>query len=177
MAERKAPKAPAKKAGATKKTVAKKAGATKKTVAKKAGAKRAAPKKNPAAGAVRNIMYTCRSCVWTEAQREIDGKRQGTFLLEAINELADKNPLPASIDMRGVFCLNGCLNPCNVSFRARDKYSLRFSRLTPDHAADIVAVAEAYAASGDGNLSDEEIPAELRDKVSVRTPPPPSSRP
>jgi len=117
-------------------------------------------------------MYICRSCVWTEANREIDGKRQGKFLLDAVNELVDLKPLPKTVDLRGVFCLNGCKNPCNISFRARDKFSLRFSHLTPDHAADVVAVAKAYADSADGDLSDGEIPDALQGKVSVRTPPP-----
>ena len=121
-------------------------------------------------------MYICRSCVWTEANREIDGKRQGKFLLDAVNELVDNKPLPKTVDLRGVFCLNGCKNPCNVSFRARDKFSLRFSHLTPDHAADVVAVAEAYAGSADGDLADSEIPGALQGKVSVRTPPTPAPR-
>jgi len=169
MATRKTAKAPATKAGAAKKTAATKAGAKKPATRKKAPAK-------SAAATERNIMYICRSCVWTEANREIDGKRQGKFLLDAVNELVDRKPLPKTVDLRGVFCLNGCKNPCNVSFRARDKFSLRFSHLTPDHATDVVAVAEAYAGSADGDLDDSEIPNALQGKVSVRTPPTPLPR-
>ena len=54
---------------------------------------------------IRNIMYICRSCVWSEVEREIDGKRQGAVLLQNIKEMTEQKPLPESIDLRGVFCL------------------------------------------------------------------------
>ena len=37
--------------------------------------------------------YICRSCVWSESARERDGKRQGTFLLEAVRDLIDAESL------------------------------------------------------------------------------------
>ena len=116
-------------------------------------------------------MYICRSCVWSEVEREIDGKRQGAVLLQNIKEMAEQKPLPESIDLRGVFCLNGCLKPCNVSFRARNKYTIRFSGLTTKNAEEILTVAKLYASSKDGNLKNKEIPKALKDRVSVRTPP------
>ena len=131
--------------------------------------KKKSPKK--VVNQIRNIMYICRSCVWSEVEREIDGKRQGAVLLQNIKEMAEQKPLPESIDLRGVFCLNGCLKPCNVSFRARDKYTIRFSGLTTKNAEEILTVAKLYASSKDGNLKNKEIPKALKDRVSVRTPP------
>ena len=127
---------------------------------------RAAP--SPAKAAT---FYICRSCVWSESARERDGKRQGTFLLEAVQALIEDGPLPETLSLRGVYCLNGCKSPCNVGFRAAGKHHVRFSHLTPDNAADVLAYARAYQASATGEVSEEETPAAMRDKMTVHTPP------
>ena len=123
--------------------------------------------------AVQCTMYVCRSCVWSEAQREREGKRHGTFLLEAIRERIAATPLPPNVSLRGVFCLNGCRSPCNVAFRAPGKEGLRFSRLTPENAADVLAFAEIYLASKDGAVMHAGTPEPMRGKVTARTPAPP----
>jgi len=126
----------------------------------------------PSSKLTRTIMYTCKSCVWSETKREKNGKRQGEFLIKALDKAEKNNPLPSNVNRRSVFCLNGCLKPCNISFRAQNKYTIRFGKLTTKHADDIIKVAIAYSASKDGNLVDSEIPKSLHDKISVRTPPP-----
>lgn len=115
--------------------------------------------------------YVCRSCVWSESARERDGKRQGTFLLDAVRDLIDAEPLPESLNLRAVYCLNGCKSPCNVGFREAGKHHVRFSHLTPDHAADVIAYARAYQASATGEVPEDETPAAMRGKMTVRTPP------
>ena len=115
--------------------------------------------------------YVCRSCVWSESARERDGKRQGTFLLEAVHELIEAEPLPDALNLRAVYCLNGCKSPCNVGFRASGKHHVRFSHLTPENAEDVVAYARAYPASKTGEVSEDETPAAMRDKMTVHTPP------
>ncbi len=122
-------------------------------------------------GNARATLYVCRSCVWSETKRERDGKRQGQFLLDAMHRLLDDKPLPKTLGLRGVFCLNGCKSPCNVGYRAAGKYHLRFSRLTSDNAAEVLALAGHYLASADGDIADEHLPATLRDKLTVRAPP------
>lgn len=119
----------------------------------------------------RGTLYVCRSCVWSEAEREKDGKRQGTFLYEAIQSQLEKQALPDKTSIRGVFCLNGCKKPCNVSYRSMDKFGLRFSKLTTENAADVLSTLAAYADSPDGDLAEAEIPEAMRGKMSVRTPP------
>ena len=91
--------------------------------------------------------YVCRSCVWSESARERDGKRQGTFLLEAVRDLIEAEPLPETLNLRAVYCLNGCKSPCNVGFRSAGKHHVRFSHLTPENAADVIAYARAYQAT------------------------------
>ena len=115
--------------------------------------------------------YVCRSCVWSESARERDGKRQGTFLLDAVRDLIDAEPLPESLNLRAVYCLNGCKSPCNVGFREAGKHHVRFSHLTPEHAADVIAYARAYQASATGEVAEDETPAAMRGKMTVRTPP------
>ena len=119
---------------------------------------------------VRNILYTCKSCPKSES---VDNtKKQGSVIFEKINEILAKNTRIKNLDTRGVYCLNGCLNPCNISFRARNKYTMRFSKLTLEDLDDIILFARAYSSSSDGNLKDHEIPAGIQSKISVRTPPP-----
>ena len=115
--------------------------------------------------------YICRSCVWSESARERDGKRQGTFLLEAVNDLVEVEPLPETLNLRAVYCLNGCKSPCNVGLREAGKHHVRFSHLTPENAADVIAYARAYQASGTGEVAEEETPAAMRGKITVHTPP------
>ena len=115
--------------------------------------------------------YICRSCVWSESARERDGKRQGTFLLEAVKDLIEAEPLPETLNLRAVYCLNGCKSPCNVGFRAAGKHHVRFSHLTPENAADVIAYARAYQASATGEVGEDETPAAMRGKMTVQTPP------
>ena len=115
--------------------------------------------------------YVCRSCVWSESARERDGKRQGTFLLEAVRDLIEAEPLPEALNLRAVYCLNGCKSPCNVGFRSAGKHHVRFSHLTPEDAADVVAYARAYQENDTGEVSDDETPAAMRGKMTVHTPP------
>ena len=50
-------------------------------------------RRKPASVRQSATLYVCRSCVWSEAQRERDDRRQGDFLLEAINQEIERVPL------------------------------------------------------------------------------------
>ena len=118
-------------------------------------------------------LYVCRSCVWSEAQREIDDRRQGDFLLEAIKQEIERVPLPQNTGLRAVHCLNGCKSPCNVAFRSPGKHGLRFSRLTPENAGEVLSFLGAYLDSEVGDVPETAVPEGMRGKLTVRTPPPP----
>ena len=133
----------------------------------KAKSRRPAPVRQPA------TLYVCRSCVWSEAQREIDGRRQGDFLLEAIKQEIERVPLPQNTGLRAVHCLNGCKSPCNVAFRSPGKHGLRFSRLTPENAGEVLSFLGAYLDSEVGDVPETAVPEGMRGKLTVRTPPPP----
>jgi predicted metal-binding protein len=68
-------------------------------------------------------------------------------------------------------CLNGCRNPCNAAFRGEGKYSLRFSRLTPDDAKILLEFAALYAVNIEGDVPETDWPEGLRGKLTARTPP------
>ena len=129
------------------------------------------PRTKRSSGKAPATFYICRSCVWSESARERDGKRQGTFLLEAVHELIEAEPLPEALNLRAVYCLNGCTSPCNVGFRAAGKHHVRFSHLTPENAADVIAYARTYQANATGEVSEDETPAAMRGKMTVHTPP------
>ncbi len=120
----------------------------------------------------RHTMYVCRSCVWSEAEREIDGERQGVFWVNAIGALMDKADVDG-VAMRVVFCLGGCRNPCNVAFRYPGKTALRFNRLTPGDAQALIDFGRLYVASGTGDVPPEARPEALIHNLVVRVPPPP----
>ena len=92
-------------------------------------------------------------------------------MLEAVRDLIDAESLPETLNLRAVYCLNGCKSPCNVGFRSAGKHHVRFSHLTPDNAADVIAYARAYQANATGEVSEDETPAAMRSKMTVCTPP------
>ena len=88
-----------------------------------------------------------------------------------MKELIEAEPLPKTLNLRAVYCLNGCKSPCNVGFRAAGKHHVRFSHLTPENAADVIAYARAYQRNPTGEVSDDETPTAMRGKMTVQTPP------
>lgn len=141
--------------------------------ARKVSARAKAKSRRPAPVRQLATLYVCRSCVWSEAQREIDDRRQGDFLLEAIKQEIERVPLPQNTGLRAVHCLNGCKSPCNVAFRSPGKHGLRFSRLTPENAGEVLSFLGAYLDSEVGDVPETAVPEGMRGKLTVRTPPPP----
>ncbi len=133
----------------------------------KSKSKRTSSKRQPV------TLYVCRSCVWSEAQRERDGKRQGDFLFEAIKREVDLAHHPKNSSLRAVHCLNGCKSPCNVAFRSPGKHGLRFSHLTPETAGDVLSFLSSYCDSEVGDVPETKMPESMRGRLTVRTPPPP----
>lgn len=116
-------------------------------------------------------LYVCRTCVRDKPLAAGEASR-GRRLIEAVQaRMAAREPGP-EFALRQVNCLNGCLSPCNIALRGQGKYHLRFSRLKPDDAAAVVAMAALYAAASDGDVGKERWPEILQDKLTVRTPPP-----
>jgi predicted metal-binding protein len=115
-------------------------------------------------------LYVCETCV-RDLAIAVEERTRGIQLADAIADRITAIGLAPSVICRTVLCLNGCPRPCNVALRAPGKCSLRLGRLTPSDAKPIVEFLLEYSASPDGNVPLQRWPAELRDKVTARTPP------
>ncbi len=65
-----------------------------------------------------------------------------------------------------VECLNTCPQPCAAALREPGKTVIRFGRLEAEDAPDLLAAAEAYARTPDGDVPESAMPARLRAKVT-----------
>lgn len=74
----------------------------------------------------------------------------------------------STIAVRTVECLNGCPHPCMAALRTPGKCVIRFSELTVEDAPALLEAAALYAASPDGDMAPETLPASLRGRVSDR---------
>jgi len=118
-----------------------------------------------------NRLHICQTCERDGALAE-NGSSRGQRLTEQVLELLADSGLADQLTIRKVPCLSGCLNPCNVAFRASGKSSLRFGRLDESLAADVVAFASYYIASNDGDVDKSLWPEALQDRMTARTPAP-----
>lgn len=119
--------------------------------------------------ALTRVVHVCRTCD-RNAPPATTAARAGTALATTLRGLLATTP-GADWDVREVACLNGCLKPCNVAFRGPDRYSYRFSRITPADLPQILAFGDCYWRAATGEVAEEKIPEALRAKLTVRTPP------
>jgi predicted metal-binding protein len=71
-----------------------------------------------------------------------------------------------AVAVRMVECLNTCPQPCAAALREPGKAVIRFGRLEAEDAPDLLAAAEAYARTPDGDVPDSAMPPRLRAKVT-----------
>ena len=116
-------------------------------------------------------LYVCTTCV---RDRPLDAGEQslGALLANAVEDALQHDPVSGELDLLRVPCLNGCLSPCNVAFRASGKFNLRFSRMSAADAPDVVRMLTAYMADPLGDPREASWPPALQGKRTVRTPPP-----
>ena len=129
-----------------------------------------APRARNGQASSRNILYVCRTCPRYEPGPAGGGRTRGASLAAAVKELASNGRVSDSLKVLVVNCLSGCPSPCNASLGGPGKLRIRFSRLGPEHASDLLDAAESYAATGDGDLSPDHLPESLRAKLTARTP-------
>ena len=119
-------------------------------------------------------LHICQTCE-RDGASERDGRTRGEHLTAAVAGLLARSDLAGLLSVRRVPCLSGCPNPCNVSFRAPGKTSLRFSRLAADDAAELLAFARLYVASATGEVEKTQWPESLRDRLTASLPAPPAA--
>ena len=81
--------------------------------------------------------------------------------------LADRG-LPLTVQETD--CMSGCTRPSTLAFRAPGKTAYLFGEITADDLPDLLAFAELYVASTDGNLADARPLGALRTKAIARIP-------
>ncbi|MCE6952779.1 DUF1636 domain-containing protein [Cereibacter sphaeroides] len=78
---------------------------------------------------------------------------------------------PEGVRVAPVECLSACAQGCAVALSAPGRWTYVYGRLDRDHAAEIVAGAEAYAAAPDGIVPWRERPEIFRKQSLARIPP------
>ena len=116
-------------------------------------------------------LYICTTCV-RDGPAAPGGDTRGARLAAAVREELNCGPPDADFDLLQVPCLNGCLSPCNIALRATRKYNLRFSRIEPEEAPQVVQLLRVYMDDPLGDPPVDAWPRGLRGKRSVHTPPP-----
>ena len=114
------------------------------------------------------LLFVCTTCV-RDARGA--GPTAGSALATSLQRASGK-ACGDVLTIREVACLSACRNPCNVALRGGGRWTYRFSRCTLDDVDALLGVAARYWRSPAGALSDAALPGALRDKLSVRTPPP-----
>lgn len=71
-----------------------------------------------------------------------------------------------TVAVRMVECLNTCPQPCAAALREPGKVVIRFGRLGPEDAPALLAAAQIYAETANGDLAESAMPERLRDKVT-----------
>ena len=116
-------------------------------------------------------LFVCRTCV-RDAPIAPNEASKGSIMASRLRTLLREAGLDRRVQMRVVSCLNGCVNPCNIAFRGKEKYSFRFGGLEPDDAAAAIAFAKAYSNHRQGHVPPEEWHEPLRAKLSSKIAPP-----
>ncbi|MBL0924496.1 MAG: DUF1636 family protein [Sphingomonadaceae bacterium] len=104
----------------------------------------------------------CRTC-------PRDGQGEVGLFSEALQRALRRM---ASLEIRPVHvqCLGSCRQPYTVSLDAPDKWRIRFSGLGGRDVERLIEVAQHYAATPDGLLTDRQLPPELAARITARSP-------
>lgn len=108
-------------------------------------------------------IFVCTTCN-RYAQAPVDETTPGLRLALAMKQAAAATG--TSLAVRMVECLNTCPQPCAAALREPGKAVIRFGRLEPEDAPALLAVAEAYAQTPQGDVAASAIPARLRAKIT-----------
>lgn len=111
------------------------------------------------------VLHVCTTCSAGETIAP-GGEPPGQRLHDAVARLADR------VTVRPVVCLASCDRGCTASIGQPGKWSYLVGDLRPDIAADLLAYADAYAASANGAVLRAGRPESLRHAIIARLPAP-----
>jgi predicted metal-binding protein len=112
-------------------------------------------------------LIVCTTC---RAGRELaDGETpQGALLHAELSRLVAL--APNAVELREAACMANCERGCSVAIASPGKWTYVLGHLSPDHAADLLTYAAAYAATSTGTVMPSRRPASLGRAVLARVP-------
>lgn len=117
----------------------------------------------PGAGADPRLLV-CITCAGGAA-REEGVSPPGRLLLDRVAANA-----PFALQVSGVKCLSACKRGCAAALMQPGKWSYLLGGMQPEHAADLLAYAQAYGASDTGAVPRASRPEALQGSVLGRVP-------
>jgi predicted metal-binding protein len=116
-------------------------------------------------------LYICVSCRCRGAEPAPDGEQtDGRRLYEAVKALADRLGGDAPAQILPTLCFANCERGCSVGLSAAGKWSYLVGEIGPEHAADLLIYAAAYAKAKTGVVLPSGRPASLQSSVIARFP-------
>jgi predicted metal-binding protein len=114
-------------------------------------------------------LYICVSCRCRGADAVLEGEpTDGRRLYEAVKALADRMGAPAQV--LPILCFANCERGCSAGITEAGKWSYLVGELGPEHAADLLTYAQAYAKAKTGVVLPSGRPASLQTNVIARFP-------
>lgn len=115
----------------------------------------------------RACLHVCVTCRADGAADEasVPGRRLHDGIAALLAAEADSR-----LSLQPVVCLANCERGCSAILSAPGKWAYMVGDLGPEHAADLVAYARAYAASDKGVVLRAGRPASMRDVILGRFP-------
>jgi predicted metal-binding protein len=119
-------------------------------------------------------IVVCNTCRFSaDAREDVQGRRGGALLADALIEARDAEPRFAGIAIQQMPCLFACSEHCTVHLRAPNKVGYVLGRFTPgaDAAHALLDYAVHYAASEHGRVPFAQWPQGVKGHFIVRVPP------
>ncbi|WP_152613095.1 DUF1636 domain-containing protein [Tateyamaria sp. ANG-S1] len=119
-------------------------------------------------------LSVCLRCRDGRETRDADlEKRGGQRLSQGVAAaFSESEAAQLGVQLRGVNCMSQCKRPCTIALSGRARFTYLFGDLDPEiGAADVLAVAAAYAKSATGLLPRNVRPDVLQAGILGRIPP------
>jgi predicted metal-binding protein len=116
-------------------------------------------------------LYICVSCKCHSADAVPEGEpTDGRRLYEVVKALAHQMGESAPAQVLPMLCFANCDRGCSAGITAAGKWSYLVGELGPEHAADLLTYAQAYAKAKTGVVLPSGRPASLETNVIARFP-------
>ncbi len=118
----------------------------------------------------RPLLHVCVSC-WCRGAEPVEGSRtDGRRLFDELQALLDGMGDKAPVELLPALCFANCERGCTAGIAAPGKWSYLMGELGPEHAADLLLYAQAYAAAKSGVVLPSGRPASMQKTVIARFP-------